>query len=272
LGTEHLGLYVGLAGSLDGLGRYGRTLKASLTLYEYLSKSISLYNMLTTGQRFWLSEHGKDLRFNIATDCEPGLGAYQSHCETLVITLTKFKEGAGWSWLPREISLAYRSRENLPDVELFSDSKVIRGTGKTYFTFPRAFLGLHFPRNGRGDHPETNLDPHAAGQLPLDLVGLVELQIESLLPTRAIEIDLVAESLAMSRRGLQRSLAQQALTYSQILAATRMRLAARWLARSDKPIAEIAFDLGYNDSSNFTRAFRRQAGASPQAFRDNLKS
>ena len=48
LGTEHLGLYVGLAGSLDGLGRYGRTLKASLTLYEYLSKGISLYNMLTT--------------------------------------------------------------------------------------------------------------------------------------------------------------------------------------------------------------------------------
>jgi AraC-like DNA-binding protein len=51
-----------------------------------------------------------------------------------------------------------------------------------------------------------------------------------------------------------------------------MRLAARWLAHSDKPIAEIAFDLGYQDASNFTRAFRRQIGASPQAFRDNVES
>jgi AraC-like DNA-binding protein len=107
--------------------------------------------------------------------------------------------------------------------------------------------------------------------LPEDLAGLVQLQIESLLP-HAIEIDVVAESLTMSRRSLQRSLAKKALTYSQLLIATRMRLAARWLAHSDKPIAEIAFDLGYQDASNFTRAFRRQIGASPQAFRDNLES
>jgi len=41
------------------------------------------------------------------------------------------------------------------------------------------------------------------------------------------------------------------------------------LENTDKSIAEIASDLGYTDESNFTRAFRRKIGESPQAFRDN---
>jgi AraC-like DNA-binding protein len=37
--------------------------------------------------------------------------------------------------------------------------------------------------------------------------------------------------------------------------------------RTDKPVVEIALDLGYTDASNFTRAFRRAIGVSPSVFR-----
>lgn len=271
LGTEHLGLYVGLATSLDGLGPYGHILQDSLTLYDYLRKGISLYDTLITGQHLWLSNHGDELRLNITTIGSPELGSYQSHLETLAVTLAKFREVAGPGWSPGKISLAYRSREDLSDIELFAGSQVVRGTGETYFTFPVSLLALHFPVDG-GRASFSAAPSLAARPLPTNLAGLVQLQIESLLPDRTIEIDAIAESLAMKRRSLQRSLAKQGLTYSQILMLTRIRLAAKWLARSDKPIAEIAFDLGYEDSSNFTRAFRREAGISPQDFRDNLKS
>jgi hypothetical protein len=43
LGTEHLGLHVGLATLLDDLGPYGHMLQSSLTLHDYLRKGISLY-------------------------------------------------------------------------------------------------------------------------------------------------------------------------------------------------------------------------------------
>jgi len=189
----------------------------------------------------------------------------------LAVTLTKFREAAGPGWSPEKISFAYRSHEDLPDNELFSGSQIIHGTGETYFTFPRALMGLHFPVNGRLVKPAIN-QSLAGRPLPHDFVGIVQLQIESLLPSHAVEIDTIAESLTMSRRSLQRGLAKQALSYSQVLAETRMRVAADWLENTDKPIAEIAFDLGYADASNFTRAFRRQAGMSPQAFRNNLRS
>jgi AraC-like DNA-binding protein len=51
-----------------------------------------------------------------------------------------------------------------------------------------------------------------------------------------------------------------------------MRLAANRLKNTDIPVAEIAFDLGYADASNFTRAFRGQTGVSAQAFRASTKS
>jgi AraC-like DNA-binding protein len=56
-----------------------------------------------------------------------------------------------------------------------------------------------------------------------------------------------------------------------VLAEFRLHRAAEWLENTDKPIGEIAFDLGYTDASNFTRAFRRQTGVSPQVFRDNAR-
>jgi len=51
------------------------------------------------------------------------------------------------------------------------------------------------------------------------------------------------------------------------LTAIRLRRAADWLQHTDRPVVEIALDLGYSDASNFTRAFRRQTGVSPSTFR-----
>jgi len=269
LGTEHLGLHVGLATSLDDLGPYGRILQQSLTVHDYLRKAISLYNMLTTGQRLWLSEHGEEMRLNIAAVGESDIARYQSQMETLVVTIGKLREAAGRDWSPSEVSLAYRTREDVPDIDLFAGSRVLRGTGETYLSMPRAIMGLRFPCGG--GIPETDLESPAGRPLPEDLGGLVQLQIESLLPCRPLQIDFVAETLAMSPRSLQRALARHGLTYSQLLAETRMRKAAHWLENTDKPIAKIAFDLCYTDPSNFTRAFRLQTGVPPQTFRDTAR-
>ena len=144
-GTDHLGLHVGLASTLDDYGSYGESLKRSLTVHEYLHKGIALYNTFITGQHFWLSEHGKVLRFNVATVGEPCLGAYQAHIETLVVTTATLRAAAGYAWAPAEINLAYRSRENVPEIELFAGSRISRGTGQTCFTIPRTLMQQRFP-------------------------------------------------------------------------------------------------------------------------------
>jgi AraC-like DNA-binding protein len=270
LGTEHLGVYVGLAHRLDDLGPYGQKLQAALTVHEYLRTGIVLYNMLITGQQLWLSEDQEGLRFNVTAVGEPGIAAYQSQMETLVVTIGKLRDAAGAGWSPREISLAYRTREDLPDIDLFAGSRISRGTGETYFTIPWGLMGMRLPK---ASSPIPTSDPRSPAKRPLpkDLPGLVQIQIESLLCGRDFQIETVAETLAMSVRTLQRRLADQGLTYSQVLDETRLRRAADWLENTDDPVAQIAFELGYTDASNFTRAFRRHTGLSPQAFRDTAR-
>ncbi len=271
VGTEHVGLYVGLESELDNLGPYGEMLQRALTLHEYLRKGISFYDAMVTGQRIWLTEHGEELRFNAANLNQTGGTAYQTEMETLVPSLQRCKEAAGLDWSPREISLGYRTKTALPDIELFDGSRLSSGTGETYFTFPRTLLKRRFHKAGGRDYATGDSGCGLDQPLPNDLGGLVQEQIKRFLQQGTYQVDAIAESFAMSKRSLQRLLQEQGLSYSQMLAEVRQRLAVDWLENTDKPVGEIGFDLGYTDSSNFSRAFHRQIGTSPQAFRDNRK-
>src|SRR6266436_3016078 len=57
------------------------------------------------------------------------------------------------------------------------------------------------------------------------------------------------------------------VTPHQYLVRSRLRHAARLLADNDISITDVAYDVGFNDLSNFVRTFHRAAGASPLKFR-----
>ena len=53
----------------------------------------------------------------------------------------------------------------------------------------------------------------------------------------------------------------------QYLVRSRLRRAARLLADDERPVTDIAYDVGFGDLSNFVRTFHRAAGVSPSRFR-----
>jgi AraC family transcriptional regulator len=57
------------------------------------------------------------------------------------------------------------------------------------------------------------------------------------------------------------------ITPHQWILRARLRGAAKRLAASEAPITEIAFDVGFEDLSNFIRSFRAEFGISPRAYR-----
>ena len=79
--------------------------------------------------------------------------------------------------------------------------------------------------------------------------------------------DDIARSLHMSRRTLQRKLAEADLTYQRLVDRTRRDLALRYIEDPAKSITELTFLLGFSGQSAFTRAFRRWTGASPTEYR-----
>ena len=78
----------------------------------------------------------------------------------------------------------------------------------------------------------------------------------------------IASQLHMTPRNLQFKLAAQGTTYQEILDTTRRDLALAYIEQRRLAITETAYLLGFADSANFTRAFRRWTGKSPSEFRN----
>lgn len=93
---------------------------------------------------------------------------------------------------------------------------------------------------------------------------LVE-QLPNGVPTQ----DSVAAHLHMSTRNLQRKLQAEGSSFKDILNTTREKLARAYVADSRYSISEVAYLLGFADTSSFTRAFRRWAGVAPRQYRQD---
>jgi AraC-like DNA-binding protein len=77
----------------------------------------------------------------------------------------------------------------------------------------------------------------------------------------------VASGLHLSTRTLKRRLAAQGVTYSDVLEEQRRERALLLLRSPKLSLDEVAEQLGYSDTSNFRRAFRRWTGVSPGTYR-----
>jgi len=72
----------------------------------------------------------------------------------------------------------------------------------------------------------------------------------------------------LSPRTLIRHLGDEGMTYQRLLDSVREELACWQLVHTTHSIEAIADSLGYQDTSNFSRTFRRWLGTTPKAFRD----
>jgi AraC-like DNA-binding protein len=79
-----------------------------------------------------------------------------------------------------------------------------------------------------------------------------------------------ARRLGKSARTLQRQLAVDGLSYSDVLAETRCRVAAWCLVRQHHSLAETGFLCGFSDQSHFTREFSRRVGVPPAKYRNDF--
>ncbi len=95
----------------------------------------------------------------------------------------------------------------------------------------------------------------------------VRVRIVEFLSSGEPGLEKIARSMGMSRRSLNRGLQKERTSYRDLLEDVRRQLAARYILRQDLSVIEIAFLLGYADSSNFTRAFKRWFGDSPKGYR-----
>ena len=79
----------------------------------------------------------------------------------------------------------------------------------------------------------------------------------------------VADQLGLTPRTLQRKLQELNTSHNELVDQMRCQLAIRYLREHNMAICEVAYLLGFSESSSFHRAFKRWTGVTPKEFRNN---
>lgn len=82
-------------------------------------------------------------------------------------------------------------------------------------------------------------------------------------------LESTAEKMNTSASTVKRKLREYNTSYQKILNEVRMEIAIDYLQNSEKSIKDICYDLGYQEPSTFSRAFRQWTQQSPQEYRDS---
>lgn len=120
------------------------------------------------------------------------------------------------------------------------------------------------------EHNEAVLKRTLEQLQPLTWERRVRTAIEAQLPDGEPSAEHIAQTLHMSLRSLQRHLADEGFRFDLLLNQCRQNLAMQHMRDPRSSLSEIAYLLGFADTSSFSRAFKRWTGQTPSQYREGL--
>lgn len=108
---------------------------------------------------------------------------------------------------------------------------------------------------------------HGDDVVATDFVGSLQDTVATLLPLHCPSIQELADLARTAPRTLQRRLSESGTSLREVIDRARFGLADEYLSDTSAAMTDIAFELGYSDSTAFARAFHRLAGVAPTTYR-----
>jgi len=203
-----------------------------------------------------------------------GLSRHRIHQNAefgITVILRALREVVGRNLSPVKVSFVRGRVANMREFERFYGCPVEFGASSDCLSFSAAVLALPLVTQD-ADLLET-LKPicdaasRERGTRKGTLRALVENEMQKALPHGNINKPSVAKALGISARTLSRRLADEGLTYAEVVDDLRRSLALQYLKDETVSLSQIAWLLGYEESTSFNHAFRRWTGRSPSALR-----
>jgi len=261
-GLDDLGLRLGAAVDIDRFGAWGSLIARSATVGAFLQSALASHRDFNTGYRLWTVTRGDEVWLHQGYCRSLRAGRAQVIEHSMRIWLGALRRMLGPTWKPDEIHLEGEPPRHAGEIEALAARRVAWRQPTMSFVFPRRTLAR---RAGAAPlaAPAGSAEPVPASSF----AESVQQAVASLLQLGVTELRAAAEAGGMSERSFQRHLGERGLCFSEILEAARFEAARRLLADPAVKVIDVSAELGYSDSANFTRAFRRWTGVAPQAFR-----
>ena len=267
-GQADLGLVAGRT-KLEDHGAFGNRVSGAPTLLQALETFCAEALREYSRAFFSIERRGDDIWFCREKIDGQKDGRQQIELYLVELMLQTIRQVTGPGWQPGELWLQSTDERALRDFEPLAQLNVRFGCTILAIPIQRKLMSKTLPQNGRqGSRATGGSGEQALPESPArDLVGSLRQVIATYLPSRHAKIEAAAEAAGMSVRSLQRRLASEDLTFSQLVDEVRLEMAVPQLRDPDIRLTDIAFGLGYSDPAHFTRAFGRWAGVSPSEYR-----
>ncbi len=273
LGARTFGLMVGAQNSFGTLGAYGKLVANAPTPYHSFKTSSRLLPLHTSGARNSMTEVGDEVWLCRSRFRGPEVGRREMEHYVLMRLIEHVGRAAGPSWRPAKVCLQAREAPDPKLRDALADPEIRIGQEVTGIAVPRGLLAQ--PTRRQGGMPDTITDAEerrlrdtAPGSSFVDTLRQLT---ETLLKEEPPRIETMAAIAGLSVRSLQRRLAKNGLSHSEIVDQARYKAATRLLEGGDQRITDIGMELGYADSAHFTRAFKRWTRVSPRQYRDQQR-
>jgi AraC-like DNA-binding protein len=247
----------------------GYAVLASDSLREALERIIRYRRLIGDVVRLELQDRGDRSRFIIDVDATPGAVPFEA---VDAFALTVVRQARLLRGQPRSSPLAVSLRRPEPaGSERFRDSfraPVAFAQPANFLEFAGADLDAALP-TGNAELARQNDEAVVRYLARLEQSGVavrVQHALLEELPNGAPSKTALARRLGMSARTLQRHLDSEQTSFKELLNAARLALARDYLEAGQLPLTEIAFMLGFADSSAFSRAFKRWTGTAPRDY------
>lgn len=266
VGRRDFGLRVGEMMPDYSFGLWSKYCMQAPSLQEAMRRARESVRFHQTEARFGIRREG---RFAVWCYWHPCLGHGSHHSDHVIYPLLySIRHFLGPRWSPAWFEVDYARDQ---------DAHVLESTLPAPVRFDRPAVGMAIPIE---DLSRIGPPRNVAKQITLLDVEAEDVREKCDEPLRSImaiatlrlmdgrtDIDGAAELAGVSVRTLQRFLNRDGLNYRRLVELVRLNRAQSLLKDTDLSITQVALTLGYSEHANFTRAFSRWTGQSPQKFR-----
>ncbi len=262
--TPLFGLRYGLHQGITVFGDLLYLIRNTGTVGEALIELRANFSLYNGAAEVDLDVQGEQalLSFRVSDGDTPG----RSQAEELAcgVAIQLMRTLAGSDWQPDKILLAHPSLNQETEYLHVLGCQSVFSANSTGLMFDAATLALPLSTGDEGLHHLVaehlgRIERLAATELP----NYVRQLLRDLLPSGRATLEKVADCMALHPRVLQRRLAQESISFQDLLDDTRQHMARHYLQDPAISMAQMAGLLGYSNPSGFSRAFHRWFNQTP---------
>lgn len=273
-GRQDFGVRMAQAWRLSTLGAVGLALFHQHSLRDVVATYCRFQNRLNDTVFFELEEDERTALLHASVVTDSGVEATQVTEFSVAGMVQAFRLCLGRRWTPIEVHFTHKAPADDAFQRRFFGCPVEYASEFSGVLLSREDLDADIPSKSNDDLRAFAEQSAAALPIVVDsmLTGQIKSRVVSLLSNGKVTLARVASQLGDNERSIQRRLAAEGTSFSDILDQVRVETVMKYIDNPDVNISDMSMMVGYEDVGSFSRWFAARFGVQPSRWRGRLEA